>query len=109
MDPSLTSFAEQACVGVVLATQEYPVHSTPLRGLSADVSLGLRVQAFWGGSTLRDGVVDASGGRVITVTALGETLADAQARAYEGVHNLAARFDRAGSALTYRTDIARLG
>ena len=109
MDASLTSFAEQACVGVVLATQEYPTRSTPLKGLPADVSLSPGAQAFWGGSTLGNGVVDAGGGRVITVTALGETLPDARTRAYESVHSLASRFDRAGSSLSYRTDIARLG
>ena len=109
MDPSLTSFSEQACVGVVLATEEYPTRSTPLKNLPADVSLGADTQAFWAGSTLRDDVVDASGGRVITVTAIGETIEKARTRAYEGVQGLAARFDRAGSSLTYRTDIALLG
>ncbi len=68
MDPSLTSFSEKACVGVVLATADYPARSTPLKALPADIVLAESTQAFWGGSALHDGAVDAAGGRVITVT-----------------------------------------
>jgi phosphoribosylamine---glycine ligase len=108
MDASLTSFSQQSCVGVVLATSNYPTSSTPLAGLPADVSLASGAQAFWGASELNGKSVDVGGGRVITVTALGDTLERARRRAYEAVGELAARFDRAGSTLTYRTDIAKL-
>jgi len=108
MDASLTSFSERSCVGVVLATEQYPERSTPLQGLPANISLPDDCLMFWGGSTLKDGLVNASGGRVITVAARGDTLEGARARAYEGVHGLAAQLDRAGSSLTYRTDIAAL-
>jgi phosphoribosylamine---glycine ligase len=107
MDLSLASISAEHCVGVVLATSDYPRSSTALRGLSADVSLGEGCQAFWGGSKLADGVVDSGGGRVLTVTALGEDLEAARVRAYESVKALAKRLG--GAALTYRTDIARLG
>jgi len=109
MDPSLTAFSENACVGVVLATADYPARSVPIEGLPPDTALAENVQAFWGGSALRDGVVDAFGGRVITVTALGENLSTARDRAYEGVRALARRLGDASSSLTYRTDIANLG
>ncbi|MBV9278421.1 MAG: phosphoribosylamine--glycine ligase, partial [Candidatus Eremiobacteraeota bacterium] len=65
MDPSLTSFSEQNCVGVVIASADYPARSTPVKGLPRDVGLAEGVQAFWGGSALADGAVDAAGGRVI--------------------------------------------
>jgi len=105
LDLSTASFGSQSCVGVVLATSGYPRESVALKGLSSDIALGPGAQAFWGGSTLRDGVVDSSGGRVLTVTALGENLEDARTKAYAAVASLAGRLGAGG--LTYRTDIAR--
>ncbi|MBV9264036.1 MAG: phosphoribosylamine--glycine ligase [Candidatus Eremiobacteraeota bacterium] len=106
MDLSLASFSPRSCVGVVLATSEYPQRSTPLNGLSPDVALHEGCHAFWGGSTLRDGSVATAGGRVLTVTALGDDVAQARERAYGSVSQLAPRLG--GAALTYRTDIAKL-
>ncbi len=105
MDLSLATFSEQHCVGVVLATDDYPRSSTPLTGLNADVALGDGCQAFWGGSQLVDGKVDTPGGRVLTVTALGDDLAHARSRAYDAVGQLAGRLGT--SKLGYRTDIAK--
>ena len=105
MDVSLAALSPQACVGVVLATTDYPRSSTPLHGLSADVSLGEGCQAFWGATKLDGGAVDAGGGRVLTVTALGDGVEDARVRAYDAVRALAGRLGAAG--LTFRTDIAK--
>ncbi len=106
MDLSLASLTEQHCVGVVLASRDYPRSSTPLQGLNPDVALGDGVQAFWGASSLDGGTVRSSGGRVLTVSALGEDLPAARTRAYDAVHALA---DRIGTRdLSYRTDIAKL-
>lgn len=105
LDLSSASFDGQACVGVVLATREYPIASIPVRALPKDVTLSAGRVAFWGGSTVRDGVVDVAGGRVLTVTATGTTIAYARENAYAGVAELGQRFDRAGE-LTYRNDIA---
>jgi phosphoribosylamine---glycine ligase len=104
MDLSLATISHERCVGVVLATSDYPRSSTPLRGLNSDVSLPQGCQAFWGASTLVDGTVSSGGGRVLTVTALGDSLDEARLRAYESVKGLAGRLGSA--ALTYRTDIA---
>ncbi|HVA33870.1 MAG TPA: phosphoribosylamine--glycine ligase [Candidatus Baltobacteraceae bacterium] len=104
MDLSLATFSRQSCVGIVLATTDYPRSNTPLRRLSADVALGPGCQAFWGGSQLVDGAVDTGGGRVLTVTALGDGLEDARVRAYDAVKNLAGRLGT--HELTYRRDIA---
>ncbi len=105
MDLSLTSLSTQACVGVVLATSDYPRSSTPLRGLNPDVALGDGVQAFWGGSSRENGTVRSGGGRVLTVTALGDDLTAARSRAYDAVRALAGRIG--SNDLTYRTDIAQ--
>ena len=104
MDLSLATLSAQSCVGVVLATGDYPRSSTPLDGLNPDVSLEAGCQAFWGGTKLQDGAVKTGGGRVLTVTALGDDLAQARERAYESVRTLATRLGTRG--LTYRTDIA---
>jgi len=105
MDLSLATFSPQSCVGIVLATGDYPLRSTPLQGLSADVSLDAGCQAFWGGSQLAGQTVSTGGGRVLTVTALGDDLASARTRAYDAVKTLSGRLGT--GALTYRRDIAK--
>jgi phosphoribosylamine--glycine ligase len=107
IDLSAAAFAARACVGVVLATADYPRSSTPIDGLPANTDLGLDAQAFWGGSKLENGGVSSSGGRVLTVTGLGDDLSSARTRAYDAVRDLAARIN-APSRLSYRTDIAKL-
>ena len=105
IDLSLASFGEECCVGVVLATSDYPRTSTPLENLNADVSLPEGAVAFWGGSSLEGERVKSGGGRVLTVTACGPDLESARDNAYAGVKLLAGRIGTAE--LTYRTDIAR--
>jgi phosphoribosylamine--glycine ligase len=107
IDETAATVAGDACVGVVLATTDYPRSSVPLTGLPADVSLGDGRAAFWGTSALREGVVDASGGRVLTVTARGSDVASARERAYAAIDELAGRMG-SGLPLTYRSDIAKL-
>jgi phosphoribosylamine---glycine ligase len=102
-DPSQAQVAPDPCVGVVLASAEYPSRSTPVAGLPADLRLESG-QAFWGASTLHEGRVDAAGGRVLTVTAVGENLEAARQRAYAAVAEIAGRFG--AQALSYRRDIA---
>ncbi|HEV3153316.1 MAG TPA: phosphoribosylamine--glycine ligase [Candidatus Baltobacteraceae bacterium] len=108
IDLSAASFASRACVGVVLATADYPRTSTPIDALPADVDLGLDAQAFWGTSTVADdGTVSSGGGRVLTVTGLGNDLESARTRAYDAVRDLATRIPNR-DLLTYRSDIANL-
>jgi phosphoribosylamine--glycine ligase len=94
-----------ACVGVVVATAGYPAVSTPLRGLAPPAGVPAGVQIFWGPSTLREGLVDAAGGRVLTVCARGDTVPDARAAAYAEVERTVARFGN-DRPLAYRRDIA---
>ncbi|MDQ6932608.1 MAG: phosphoribosylamine--glycine ligase [Candidatus Eremiobacteraeota bacterium] len=105
LNPSAVSFADESCVGVVLATSDYPKSNTPLHGLRPELSLPERAQAFWGNSRVHDGSIDSDGGRVLTVTALGGDMAQARKLAYEAVYAVAAQIG-ARSNLTYRSDIA---
>ncbi len=81
----------RVALGVVLAAHGYP-HS-PRKG---DVIHGLPAagedyHVFHAGTALKDGEVVASGGRVLTVTALGHNVRTAQRRAYEVADRI--RFD----------------
>jgi phosphoribosylamine--glycine ligase len=70
-------------VGVVLAAEGYPGEYR-----KGDPILGLppfpndRVKVFHAGTVEQDGKAVTSGGRVLTVAALGDTVADARLRAY---------------------------
>ncbi len=105
LDPGAAAISERACVGVVLATAGYPKTSTPVRGLPQALELPPDVFAFWGGSTRREGAVDVTGGRVLTICALGEGVQSARERAYAAIGALAPGL-RETAGLTYRTDIA---
>ncbi len=86
-------------LGVVLAAAGYP--ESPRRG---DVFHGLAktrddCMVFHAGTEARDGEVVTSGGRVLCVTAMGDTVRQAQRLAYEAVADI--RFD----GMQYRNDI----
>ncbi|HEY8312534.1 MAG TPA: phosphoribosylamine--glycine ligase [Candidatus Baltobacteraceae bacterium] len=106
LDLSAATLSRAACVGVVLATSDYPRTSTALTGLPADVSLAQDAHAFWGGSSRQGDGVSSGGGRVLTVTALGDDVAGAREHAYAAVKSLSARLGKAD--LSYRTDIAKV-
>jgi phosphoribosylamine--glycine ligase len=88
-----------AALGVVLAAARYP--ETPKKG---DVVTGLPVagkdcRVFHAGTALKDGAIVTSGGRVLCVTALGDSIKMAQRHAYEVVEGI--RFE----GMQYRRDI----
>ena len=77
-------------LGVVMAAANYPEaprSGDTIRGLDAPVAAGSKV--FHAGTRLREDAVVTSGGRVLTVCALGDGIADAQRRAYEAVAAIA--------------------
>lgn len=77
----------QAVVSVVMAAKGYPEDyqkGTEIKGLEkADAVTGVKV--FHAGTAAQDKKIIAIGGRVLNVTAIGETLKEAQQRAYEAV------------------------
>jgi phosphoribosylamine---glycine ligase len=89
-------FRNDAAVTIVLASDGYPgayVTGFPIEGLE-DAERVEDVTVFHAGTALRDGTVVTAGGRVLAVSAIGATLADARARAeracdrisFEGMH-----------------------
>lgn len=106
VDLGVAGFAQRSCVGVVLATENYPQTNTPLEGLPADVGVGEDAQVFWGSSTLAEDGVRSPGGRVLTVTGSADDVESARERAYAAVRDLGARFGE--RPITYRSDIAAL-
>jgi phosphoribosylamine--glycine ligase len=91
-------------VTIVLASPGYPdapLTGTPIAGLEAAEEAGALV--FHAGTALRDGRLVSAGGRVLSLTALGDGPGEARARAYAAVEAV----DFAGS--HYRRDIAENG
>ncbi len=95
----------EAALGVVMAADGYPgdyARGLPIRGLEAARALP-GVKIFQAGTRLEDGQTISTGGRILCVTALGDTLADARKHAYEAVECV----DMPGS--RFRTDIGARG
>ena len=81
---------DDAALCVVLATQGYPGaydKGSAITGLD-DAETGDGVTVFHAGTKADNGGIIAVGGRVLGVTALGPTIADAQARAYAAVDRI---------------------
>jgi phosphoribosylamine---glycine ligase len=83
LDQAETEWDRRFALGVVMASANYP--ETPqlgdeITGLPKEIEDGY---VFHAGATLKDGKVITSGGRVLCVTALGETVKYAQQRAYQ--------------------------
>jgi phosphoribosylamine--glycine ligase len=92
----------EAAVTVVLASGGYPgtyATGVPIDGLEAAAEVD-GVTVFHAGTEDADGRVVTAGGRVLAVSALGASLREARARAYEACGRIA--FD----GMTYRRDIA---
>ncbi|HNT40207.1 MAG TPA: phosphoribosylamine--glycine ligase [Rubrivivax sp.] len=90
----------RTALGVVMAAAGYP--AAPRKGDAiggAATAMRDDLVVFHAGTALVDGQLRSSGGRVLCVTALGDSVRVAQARAYEGVR--AIRFDGA----QWRSDI----
>ncbi|MDG5487958.1 phosphoribosylamine--glycine ligase [Sphingomonas sp. BGYR3] len=82
-------FSDRTALTVVMAANGYP--GTPeeggrITGVDAAEAQGTKV--FHAGTAMTDDGLVANGGRVLAVTALGTTVAEAQATAYRGVDAL---------------------
>jgi phosphoribosylamine--glycine ligase len=89
LDRATIEWDERAAVTVVLASGGYPNKyqtGKPITGLETACPQG--VQIFHAGTRRENGNVVTAGGRVLAVTALGETLAAARTLAYEAVSQI---------------------
>lgn len=80
----------RAAVCVVMASKGYPrsyKSGVPISGLEEAAKLPDTV-IFYAGTKRKDGDIVTHGGRVLGVTALGETIADAIGRAYDAVDRI---------------------
>jgi len=84
LDSAAADWDRRVALGVVLAAHGYP--DSPRKG---DVISGLETaqhdnaKIFHAGTAIQDGKTVVSGGRVLCVTALGESVREAQTHAYE--------------------------
>ncbi len=99
LNQSVIDWDPRTALGVVMASANYP--STPRLG---DAITGIPASqsdcvVFHAGTALKDGALQTSGGRVLCVTALADSVRATQQRAYEVVKSI--NFNGA----QYRTDI----
>jgi len=95
-------FDQRASVCVVMASGGYPgsyQKGYEITGIAQAEALG-EVKVFHAGTTVADGKLLTNGGRVLGVTALGDTIADARRLAYQAVEKIRWKD------CYYRTDIA---
>jgi phosphoribosylamine--glycine ligase len=99
LDKVNAEWDRRAALGVVLAAADYP--DAPRKGdtISGLPAPGEDFRVFHAGTALEAGRVVTSGGRVLCVTALGETIRAAQRRAYQVAEGI--RFE----GMQYRRDI----
>ena len=83
------AFRDAVALTVVIAARGYPgtpVSGGRIGGIDAAEAKGARV--FQAGTRIADGALVAAGGRVLAVTALGDSVAAAQAQAYAAVEKI---------------------
>ena len=92
-------WSEDSAVTVVLASEGYPaspIVGEPVMGIAPIADS----HVFHAGTTIRDGILHSSGGRVLAVTGMGSDLTEARDKAYRVISAITLR----GS--YYRSDIA---
>ena len=92
-------WSEESAVTVVLASDGYPanpVTGEPITGINPVEGSSV----FHAGTTMRDGILHSSGGRVLTVTGMGSDLTEARNKAYRVISAITLRGSH------YRSDIA---
>ena len=106
LDQAETDWDRRTALGVVLAAADYP--DTPqkgavISGLVRHTERSEDCMVFHAGTALRGDQVVVNGGRVLCVTALGDSVKMAQRRAYQALEGI--RFD----GMQFRRDIGHLG
>ncbi|MSS43995.1 phosphoribosylamine--glycine ligase [Anaerosalibacter bizertensis] len=103
MDGSLKEedlkWTDKKCVTVVLTSKGYPVEYEKGKEITGTEELDKDIILFHNGTKMEDGKLLTNGGRVLSVTALGDTLKEAREKVYKNIDKI--KFD----GLCYRKDI----
>ena len=100
LDQVQAQWDPRCAIGVVLASEGYPgsyAKGEVISGLN--VAQQSNIKVFHAGTQVKDGQVTTSGGRVLAVTALGATQAEARDKAYAACQKI--HFE----GMQYRSDI----
>jgi phosphoribosylamine--glycine ligase len=100
LDQATVIWDKRSALGIVAAAGGYP--DTPRKGdiiSGLDSQFGADVKVFHAGTTIRDNKVITAGGRVLCITALGETVTQAQQAALTAIRKIA------WDGMFYRDDI----
>ncbi|MCM5559057.1 phosphoribosylamine--glycine ligase [Pleomorphomonas sp. JP5] len=84
---NIANFDERTALTVVMAAKGYPGtygKGSRIDGLDEAAALP-DVSVFHAGTASKDGSIVSNGGRVLAITALGDSVSEAQAKAYEAV------------------------
>ena len=90
LNPAALGQKPQTALGVVLTAKGYPgayPKGLPITGIAEAEALP-QVKVFHSGTSLKEGQLLSTGGRVLCVTALGDDLAQAQKAAYAAVERI---------------------
>lgn len=90
LDKADIRFVDQAAVCVVMAANGYPgdyQKGSQIHGLDKAATLP-STKVFHAGTQAKDGAILANGGRVLGVTALGNSISEAKANAYKAVDTI---------------------
>ena len=85
-NPPVVELIADTALTVVMAANGYP--GTPEKGGRITLPDVADAKIFHAGTAINDGSLVANGGRVLNVTALGHTVTEAQAKAYETVDSI---------------------
>ena len=88
LDKTQIEWSDEACVGVVMASGGYPgSYKTgfPIKGLD---KVDDDILVFHAGTRESEGIIYTDGGRVLTVTATGGTIAEARDRVYSNIRRI---------------------
>ena len=98
LDDAVLNWRDESAVTVVVASEGYP--ESPKTGGVITLPASVDASIYHAGTSLSDGRLLSSGGRVLTVTGLGSTLSVAREKAYAALSKIS--LDKS----FYRSDIA---
>lgn len=83
LDSATADWDPRPAVGIVMAAGGYPSSYAKGNQINLPDALPSNTKIFHAGTVLKEGQVVTAGGRVLCITALGESVTDAQSKAYQ--------------------------